>query len=82
MKKISMRLMILITGIIFLTACGKKDDAGTSNTGTAAGGQVTVEFMHSMVEQERLDQINEIIAEFEKENPDIKIKQIPVDEDS
>ncbi len=82
MKKISMRLMILITGVIFLTACGKKDDAGTSETGTAAGGQVTVEFMHSMVEQERLDQINEIIAEFEKENPDIKIKQIPVDEDS
>lgn len=82
MKKISMRLMILITGIIFLTACGKKDDTGTTETGAAAGGQVTVEFMHSMVEQERLDQINEIIAEFEKENPDIKIKQIPVDEDS
>ena len=84
MKKISMRLMILIIGIVFLTACGKKDDAGTGtkDTGGAADGQVTVEFMHSMVEQERLDQINEIIAEFEKENPDIKIKQIPVDEDS
>src|SRR3954462_12814682 len=38
--------------------------------------------MHSSVEQERLAVINKLVAKFEKENPDIKIKQIPVEEDS
>src|SRR3954462_12127963 len=38
--------------------------------------------MHSSVEQERLAVIDKLVAKFEKENPDIKIKQVPVEEDS
>lgn len=44
--------------------------------------KVTVEFMHSSVEQDRLKVINELVADFESENPDIKIKQMPVEEDA
>ncbi|MDU6923981.1 ABC transporter substrate-binding protein [Franconibacter helveticus] len=42
----------------------------------------TIEFMHSSVEQERQAVINQLIARFEKENPGIKIKPVPVEEDA
>lgn len=57
-----------------LGACGggsAKDDEKT-----------TIEFMHSSVEQDRLKVIDKLVADFEKENPDIKVKQIPVEEDA
>lgn len=59
---------------ITLGACGggsAKDDAKT-----------TIEFMHSSVEQDRLKVIDKLVADFEKDNPDIKVKQIPVEEDA
>lgn len=57
-----------------LGACGggsAKDDEKT-----------TIEFMHSSVEQDRLKVIDKLVADFEKENPDIKVKQMPVEEDA
>lgn len=63
--------MLFVTAA--LTACGN---------GNENDGKTTIEFMHSSVEQERLAVINELVAKFEKENPDIKIKQVPVEEDS
>lgn len=43
---------------------------------------VTIEFMHSSVEQERQAVITQLIARFEKANPDITVKQVPVEEDA
>lgn len=43
---------------------------------------VTIEFMHSSVEQERQAVISKLIARFEKANPDISVKQVPVEEDA
>lgn len=43
---------------------------------------VTIEFMHSSVEQERQAVITQLIDRFEKENPGIHIKQVPVEEDA
>lgn len=63
--------LILAAG---LTACGGDKQS--------ASGTTTIEFMHSSVEQERLAIINKLVEKFEKENPDIKIKQVPVEEDS
>ena len=57
-----------------LGACGggsAKDDEKT-----------TIEFMHSSVEQDRLKVIDKLVADFEKENSDIKVKQMPVEEDA
>lgn len=70
-KALSMFLVFMLA--IGLTACGsgKKED-----------GKVTIEFMHSSVEQERLAVITDLITKFEKANPDIKVKQVPVEEDS
>ncbi|XNM44382.1 hypothetical protein ACLK10_07285 [Escherichia coli] len=39
---------------------------------------VSIEFMHSSVEQERQAVISKLIARFEKENPGITVKQVPV----
>ncbi|GAA2914085.1 extracellular solute-binding protein [Enterococcus pseudoavium] len=55
---------------------------GACGGNSAKDGEVTVEFMHSSVEQDRLKVINQLVTEFEKENPDIKIKQMPVEEDA
>lgn len=70
-KALSMFLVLMLA--VGLAACGggKKND-----------GQVTIEFMHSSVEQERLAVITDLISKFEKANPDIKVKQVPVEEDA
>ena len=43
---------------------------------------VSIEFMHSSEEQERQAVISQLIARFEKENPGITVKQVPVEEDA
>ena len=43
---------------------------------------VSIEFMHSSVEQERQAVITKLITRFEKENPGITVKQVPVEEDA
>ncbi|ODG92549.1 MULTISPECIES: sugar ABC transporter substrate-binding protein [Bacillaceae] len=71
MKKfLSMFLVLMLA--VGLTACGGKKE----------NGKVTIEFMHSSVEQERLAVITDLISKFEKANPNIKVKQVPVEEDA
>jgi multiple sugar transport system substrate-binding protein len=65
-------MMLLLAAV--LTACGGEKQNSSEKT--------TIEFMHSQVEQERLAVINDLVAKFEEENPDINIKQVPVEEDS
>lgn len=77
MKKKSLGLLVVVLVLsAVLAACGGKSSSGSSS------GEVTIEFMHSSVEKERLDVIKKLIADFEKENPKIKVKQIPVEEDA
>jgi multiple sugar transport system substrate-binding protein len=75
MMKKGLYLFMMLLVVAALTACGGGEKADGS-------GKVTIEFMHSSVEQERLAVIDKLVAKFEKENPDIKIKQVPVEEDS
>lgn len=66
--------IVLISALVscaLLSGC--KDDKASS---------VTIEFMHSSVEQERQAVITKLIEKFEKENPGITIKQVPVEEDA
>lgn len=57
-----------------LAACSgtKTDSAGS---GSASGGQVTVEMWDYLSGETANDSINAAIAEFEKANPDIKVKR-------
>ena len=57
-----------------LAACsGAKTDSADS--GSASGGQVTVEMWDYLSGETANDSINASIAEFEKANPDIKVKR-------
>lgn len=57
-----------------LAACsGTKTDSADS--GSASGGQVTVEMWDYLSGETANDSINASIAEFEKANPDIKVKR-------
>ncbi|KNC95609.1 ABC transporter substrate-binding protein [Trabulsiella odontotermitis] len=65
---------VLITALVSCALlAGCKDENAAS---------VTIEFMHSSVEQERQAVITRLIDRFEKDNPTIKVKQVPVEEDA
>lgn len=69
-----MPVIVLVSALVscaLLSGC--KDDKKTA---------VTIEFMHSSVEQERQAVITKLIEKFEKENPTIRVKQVPVEEDA
>lgn len=71
MKTLKPVLISALIAAALLSGC-KKDDTE----------QVTIEFMHSSVEQERQAVISQLIARFNKENPQITVKQVPVEEDA
>ncbi len=71
MNKVKIALLAALVSCTFISGC---DDNHKSD--------VTIEFMHSSVEQERQAIITQLIARFEKENPGIVVKQVPVEEDA
>lgn len=71
MKPSTTVLLSLCTAVALLSGC-KQDETQ----------QVTIEFMHSAVEQERQAVISQLIDRFQKENPEIVVKQVPVEEDA
>lgn len=71
MKMPGIVLIPALVSCALLSGC--KDDTQSS---------VTIEFMHSSVEQERQAVITKLIEKFEKENPSITVKQVPVEEDA
>lgn len=73
-----------------LAACsggGAVSSAGTASEGGSAAAsasteKVKIQFMHQQVEQERQTVVQGIIQSFEKENPNIEVESIPVNEDN
>lgn len=78
MKKKMIAALLAGCMVLSLTACGAKGDSKKAD----GGGNVKIQFMHSMVEQERQEVVDSLIKEFEKQNPNIKVEQIPVNEDA
>lgn len=71
MLKTKIVLLSALVSCALISGC--KDDKAT---------HVSIEFMHSSVEQERQAVITTLIERFEKANPDITVKQVPVEEDA
>lgn len=67
---------------VFLAGCMTLSLAACGGSGKSGDGPVKIQFMHSMVEQERQDVIKELIAGFQDANPGIEVEQIPVNEDA
>ncbi|MGM0878203.1 MAG: ABC transporter substrate-binding protein [Bacillota bacterium] len=58
--------------------------AACNSGNSGAGGEqeeVTVQFWHSQVEEERVKVIKDIVAKFEEANPGLKVEQVPVPEE-
>ncbi|KRQ87618.1 Multiple sugar-binding protein precursor [Caloramator mitchellensis] len=85
-KSISILIALLMVISLALTGCGKKETAETNNQETQTTQEtkqkVTIEFMHSQPEEERVSTIQKIIDDFMAKNPDIEVKQVPVPEDT
>ena len=93
-KILSMMLVAAIT-VGTLVGCGSNSGSENAEKGTetteeaaaetteeaATGEEVTIQFMHMQVEQERQDVIAKLIEKFEAENPGIKVEQMPTNED-
>ncbi len=85
-KKVVSLLMAATMAAGLLAGCGSdggSDEGSAATTEEDGGGdaEVSIQFMHQQVEQERQDMIQEIIDKFEEENPGITVEQIPVNED-
>ena len=66
--------IVLISALVACALMSGCDDKKKEN--------VAIEFMHSSVEQERQAVITRLIERFEKANPGITVKQVPVEEDA
>lgn len=77
MLKKSWFMTIVGLAALTLASCGQN-----SENDSITDGNVTIQFMTSSVEQERLDIIDGLIASFEKENKGITVEAVPVEEDS
>lgn len=71
MKKKKTVLVTVLIAAALLSGCKKDDEQ-----------KVTIEFMHSSVEQERQAIISKLIERFSQQNPQIIVKQVPVEEDA
>lgn len=96
-KKILAAFLVFSMTAAALAGCGSKETTGMEASGEVAGEtagetagteasgetaeDVTIQFMHMQVEQERQEVVASIISDFEAENPGIKVEQIPVNED-
>ncbi len=78
-KFLATALVISLMASTVLTGCG--GDKKSSKSNDSKDDTVTIQFMHQQVEQERQDVVSKIIEDFEKDNPNIKIEQMPIGED-
>lgn len=91
------KLLALVTAVILalsIAGCGsntsetsatsapENSTASTTAESAAPAKAVKIQFMHTMVEQERQQVIADMITDFQSKNPGITIEQLPTDEDS
>lgn len=91
-RKLIATIMASAMALSALAGCGSSANSSaaessasggtvTSSASVASEEQVTIQFMHQQVEQERQEVVNKIISEFEQENPNIKVESMPTNED-
>ena len=82
MKKKALGVLLAAAMVSTFTAgCGSSGSGKEEAKGDSKSGKVKIQFMHQQVEQERQDVVQAIIDDFEKENENIEVESIPVNED-
>lgn len=78
-KKIVVLMLTMVMTVTSLAGCGGSAKEGKNSD--SGDGKVEIQFLHGQPEEERVQAIQEIIDDFEKENPDITVTQMPIPED-
>ncbi|SKC76281.1 ABC transporter substrate-binding protein [Maledivibacter halophilus] len=73
MKRI-LTLVLSLVILISLTACGGGSDNQTDQTGSSEGDVTVINFFHRWPNEPKNTFFNELVAEFEKQHPNVKIK--------
>lgn len=73
LSKMLAYVTIATSATLALTAC---------SSNKTSDGKTTIEFMTTSTEKERQDNINSMIEKFEKDNKNIDVKLVPVEEDA
>lgn len=79
MKRKVLAVMLAGSMVLGLAACGNSENKETSK---AEGEKITLEFMNGSAEEQYVAWMDEMIADFEKENPDVSIDVQKVSVDS
>ena len=78
MKKSKMAVLTLTAAMCIglLAGCGGSGSSGGSGGAAAPAddGQVTIKFVHKFPEENRMKFFEEIVADFEAQNPNIKVE--------
>ncbi len=83
MKKLMITMLVVIL-VMSMVGCQNSTEPivePTGNEDATNQEEVTIQFMHMQIEQERLDEIQNVIDKFEAANPGIFVEQVPVNED-
>ena len=82
MLKKRIPILVLISGLVlstFLGGCAQTQTSQTSTTGQASTPPIEITFVNSVTTEDATKQATlDVIKEFEKENPGIKVKNVPV----
>lgn len=75
-KKAVAALTVAALGMTTFAGCGGStaSDGSQAADTSAADGQVTIKFVHKFPEDKRMQYFNDIVAEFEEKNPNIKVE--------
>lgn len=73
MKRI-LTLVLSLVMLISLTACGGGSDSQTDQAGAGGDDVTVINFFHRWPNEPRNTYFNELVAEFEKQHPNVKIK--------
>ena len=77
-KRIVAALAAVAAMGIGLAGCGGSDTAGDTKSGSD-GGVVNITYMHRLPDREGMTLVNDIVAKWNKEHPNIQVKATKFD---
>ncbi|PWK16575.1 ABC transporter substrate-binding protein [Tumebacillus permanentifrigoris] len=77
MKKGLLVFSTALVSLSVLTACNSKETAEPST----ASGEVTIQYWHTLTEEDRVKVLKDMLQTFEAENKGIHVEQVPVPEE-
>jgi raffinose/stachyose/melibiose transport system substrate-binding protein len=83
-KKVISIILATAMVVTMLAGCGgsKKDDSGSASTGDSKGDeQITLSVWHIENDATRQEVLKKAIARFEESHPNIKVEQVPMEND-